>query len=375
MAEEKNTEPLASFMKKKMAQFFEHVGKLSRRHRLFICLGTLALIGGGYYYFIFMPRHGQLVQAAQALEARTISLYIVQGRARSLPEWENRVSQVEAAFHEAARALPDNKALPSVLAEVSRAGSRAGVNFLLFQPDPEIAGDAYREIPLSIKVEGSYHQIQEFFFHVSRLNRIVTIRNISLRRNKSASGTIDMTCNAVTYMFEEEDPAENDAPQAGMPVKKPGTDDRFEPDRSGEASGAQSPESSREAAAEATPGYVVRSGLDPFLPLIQELAPVSPEPGRPADPGRILTPLEKMALTQVRLVAVVIAEGRKIAMVEEATGKGYEIAIGTHMGENGGQVVDISFDGIVVKEMVTGLNGSQTPHFQKIKFHKPDNGE
>jgi type IV pilus assembly protein PilO len=99
------------------------------------------------------------------------------------------VSQVEAAFHEAARALPDNKALPSVLAEVSRAGSRAGVNFLLFQPDPEIAGDAYREIPLSIKVEGSYHQIQEFFFHVSRLNRIVTIRNISLRRNKSASGT------------------------------------------------------------------------------------------------------------------------------------------------------------------------------------------
>lgn len=205
MAEEKNIEPLDSLIKKKMAPFFERVGKLSRRHRLFICLGTLVLVGGGYYYLIFVPRHGQLLQAAQTLEARTGRLHIVQRRARSLPEWENRVARVEAAFYDAARSLPDNKALPSLLTGISKAGSRAGLNFLLFQPDPEIIRECYREIPMSIKVEGSYDQILEFFFHVSRLNRIVTIRNISLRRNKSASGTIDMTCNAVTYMFVEGD--------------------------------------------------------------------------------------------------------------------------------------------------------------------------
>jgi type IV pilus assembly protein PilO len=56
-----------------------------------------------------------------------------------------------------------------------------------------------------MKVEGSYHQIADFFYQVSRLNRIVNIRNIALRRNKSVSGVIDLTCNAVTYMFVEAD--------------------------------------------------------------------------------------------------------------------------------------------------------------------------
>ena len=80
-----------------------------------------------------------------------------------------------------------------------------GLNFVLFQPEPEVNRDFYREIPLSMKVEGNYHQIADFFFQVSRLNRIVNIRNISLRRNKAASGVIDMDCSAVTYMFVEID--------------------------------------------------------------------------------------------------------------------------------------------------------------------------
>lgn len=169
--------------------------------------------------------------------------------------------------------------------------------------------------------------------------------------------------------------AKTDPPQAGMPVNKPGAGAPFKQDRSVAAPAAEFPENSREAATDGNPGYVAKSRLDPFMPLIREPAPVSLVTGKPAKSGRILTPLEKMVLTQVRLVAVVITEGRKIAMVQEATGKGYEIGIGTYMGENGGQVVDISFDGIVVKEMVMDSNGSQTPRFQKIKFHKPDSGE
>ncbi len=116
-----------------------------------------------------------------------------------------KMAQVEEAFYIATRALPDKKEIPSLLKSVSRAGSRAGLNFVLFQPDPEVSRDFYREIPLSMKVEGNFHQIADFFYQVSRLNRIVNIRNIALRRNKSAAGVIDMDCRAVTYMFVESD--------------------------------------------------------------------------------------------------------------------------------------------------------------------------
>lgn len=205
MVEEKEKAKSESLFRQKTAVFFDRVGRLSRRHRLFICLGTLVLIGGVYSHFFFMPGRAHLKQVTQTLEFRTNRLIAVKRQASVLKEWEEKMARVEEAFHMATRALPDKKEIPSLLKSVSRAGSSAGLNFVLFQPDPEVNRDFYREIPLSMKVEGNYHQIADFFFQVSRLNRIVNIRNIALRRNKSASGVIDMTCNAVTYMFVEVD--------------------------------------------------------------------------------------------------------------------------------------------------------------------------
>ena len=201
----KNATP-ESLIRQKTDAVFDRVGNLSLRHRLFICLGSLALIFGAYYYFFFMPGHAESQEVSQTLEVRRNKLTIVKRQARFLKEWEKKMTQLEEAFYLATRALPDKKEIPSLLKSVSRAGSSAGLNFVLFQPEPEVNRDFYREIPLSMKVEGNYHQIADFFFQVSRLNRIVNIRNISLRRNKSASGVIDMDCSAVTYMFVEIDP-------------------------------------------------------------------------------------------------------------------------------------------------------------------------
>ena len=121
--------------------------------------------------------------------------------------------------------------------------------------------------------------------------------------------------------------------------------------------------------------YEPVSRLDPFAPLIQEKPPESSESREPEKPRRILTPLEKMTLSQLKLVAVVMGENRKIAMVEEATGKGYEVRIGTYMGKNEGQVVDIQPDRIIVREMVMDFKGVVTERFQELKLHKADSGE
>lgn len=121
--------------------------------------------------------------------------------------------------------------------------------------------------------------------------------------------------------------------------------------------------------------YEPKSQLDPFMPLIQE-KPAEPSEIRKSDkPRRMLTPLEKMSLSQIKLVAVVMGEDLKLAMVEEATGKGYEVRIGTYMGKNEGQVVDIQSDRIIVREIVTDFKGVVTERFQEIKLHKADSGD
>lgn len=88
-----------------------------------------------------------------------------------------------------------------------------------------------------------------------------------------------------------------------------------------------------------------------------------------------MTPLEKLELSQVKLVAVVEMQGRTIAMVEEAGGKGYEVAIGTYIGTNGGRVTSITRKGIKIEEDVKDFQGKRRKRYEEIKFHKSEDGE
>ncbi len=118
--------------------------------------------------------------------------------------------------------------------------------------------------------------------------------------------------------------------------------------------------------------YDSKGKIDPFAPLIQEKSPEVDKPVVDNRPKRILTPLEKIELSQIRLVAVIIMKNRSIAMVEEASGKGYEVGIGTYIGKNQGKVFEIRKDSIVVKELVKDYQGRLKEQVKEIKLHKLD---
>jgi len=117
--------------------------------------------------------------------------------------------------------------------------------------------------------------------------------------------------------------------------------------------------------------YDAKGKIDPFNPLIQEEA-VQSGSAKIDRPDRILTPLEKMELNQVRLVAVIMMKDRQIAMVEDATGKGYEVQVGTYIGKNQGRVSEIKENALVIKEVVTDFRGRLQERLQEIKLHKND---
>ncbi len=100
------------------------------------------------------------------------------------------------------KALPDKKEIPSLLTNITESGKDAGLEFLLFQPKPEINKDFYAEIPVSIKVAGNYHNVGLFFDKVSRLSRIVNIKDIVMATTREGKG-LNTSCTAVTYRFVE----------------------------------------------------------------------------------------------------------------------------------------------------------------------------
>jgi type IV pilus assembly protein PilO len=207
-----------------LAGFYEKIEKLTRLHRILICVGVFALMGGGFYYFVYTPQKEVLDKARAELKKETERLNSYKASARSLKQWEEKMAEVSHAFHLATRALPDKKELPSLLTGISVAASQAGLTVLLFQPDPVVNKEFYMEIPVSMRLEGNFHQAADFFYQVSRLGRIVNIGSIAMKQARNEPGLLDLTCKAVTYMFVEE-PVPAPAPAKGakpQPKKKKG---------------------------------------------------------------------------------------------------------------------------------------------------------
>jgi len=113
--------------------------------------------------------------------------------------------------------------------------------------------------------------------------------------------------------------------------------------------------------------------VDPFAPLYKEEAAKKPEQVvvKPKEPERPRTPLEKLDLAQLKLTAIVTTKNAKQAMVEEASGKGYVVKIGTKIGLERGSVVEIDENRIVIEHKAEDDFGKTVTRKSELKLQKP----
>ena len=112
--------------------------------------------------------------------------------------------------------------------------------------------------------------------------------------------------------------------------------------------------------------------IDPFASIFKEQPePERMEPDRSAKEKRIpMTPLEKISLDQLKLVAVMLAPSGDKALVEEASGKGYVITQGTFIGKDSGTIADILMDRIIIEEEVQDLLGKMVLRKTEMMLQK-----
>ena len=128
-------------------------------------------------------------------------------------------------------------------------------------------------------------------------------------------------------------------------------------------------------AADAAGSYRPAGRVDPFQPLFEE-KPIVPEDTADAEKQKKkrrmpLTPLERVDLSQLKLVGIIQAPSGNKALVEEASGKGYIIKQGTFIGIYAGRVLEIQNDRVVVEEEVENVLGQFTLEKKELKLQKP----
>lgn len=126
-----------------------------------------------------------------------------QKRAANLQALKEQMVEMKQSFGDMLRQLPNKTEIAGLIVDVSQTGLSAGLEFELFQPQPEQPSEFYAQLPINIKVMGNYHQFGEFVSGLAQLPRIVTAHNIVIQKDEK-TGMLTMSAVARTYRAIEE---------------------------------------------------------------------------------------------------------------------------------------------------------------------------
>lgn len=186
---------------------------------LLLVVVGVALLGVLWYLWI-ADQSMQLEQARQReLELRA-QLTQKASRAAAIDVLKEQLEQVRQFVTQLEKQLPGRAEMDALLSDINQAGVGRGLQFELFRPGQEQVRDHYVELPITIRVAGSFDEIGQFVSDVAHLSRIVTLANIAIAPSPAKSDQLVMEATAKTFRYLE--PEERQAHQSNASKDKGG---------------------------------------------------------------------------------------------------------------------------------------------------------
>jgi type IV pilus assembly protein PilO len=173
---------------------------------LLIGILFVAVVGGGTYIFVVKDQIPELERAEQKeLELKT-TFETRQRKAANFEAYKAQLEEMQRSFGAMLRQLPGKTEVPNLLVDISQTGLASGLEEQLFQPSPEVRRDFYAELPIRIRLLGSYHELGNFVSGIAALPRIVTLHDLSMTPEaKAATGQLVLDVTAKTYRYLDEE--------------------------------------------------------------------------------------------------------------------------------------------------------------------------
>lgn len=199
------------------------VGAWPLAPRIAVLLGLFALILLAGWWFWWNEQLDTLAQRQQDELKLKEEFVAKKTQAVNLDLYVQQLNEIDRSFGALLKQLPNKSEVESLLVEINQSGMGRGLQFELFKPGPETVKDFYAELPINVRLTGSYHDFGAFAGDVGRLSRIVTLNNISITGNpqaKDGSLVLDAVTKTFRYLDDEELAAKRKAAQAAKGGKK-----------------------------------------------------------------------------------------------------------------------------------------------------------
>jgi type IV pilus assembly protein PilO len=131
-----------------------------------------------------------------------------------------QLREIDTQFGALLKQLPNKSQMDALLVDINQAGLGRGLQFELFKPAAsEIRREFYAELPIDVKVTGTYHDMGAFASDVGQLSRIVTLKDVVIVSGKDGILTLDAIARTFRYLDDDEVAEQRKAAKKG-PAKK-----------------------------------------------------------------------------------------------------------------------------------------------------------
>jgi type IV pilus assembly protein PilO len=163
----------------------------------------LAVVAAGYFLY-WSGQFEEQDNLAQQEQRLRVDYQAKMTQAINLEALKKQRAQVDQYVARLEKQLPSKAEMASLLSDINQAGLGRGLQFELFKPGQVVVKDYYAELPIAIKVSGSYHDLGAFAADMAHMPRIVTLNNMTLTTVKDNSLSLDATAKTFRYLDPDE---------------------------------------------------------------------------------------------------------------------------------------------------------------------------
>ncbi len=180
---------------------FDNIGSWPLVVRIIACVLTLLLVLGLGYHFHLTGLQGRYDVAASKEQDLREQYRIKAFQAANLKAYREQMKEMEHSFGALVKQLPSDTEVPGLLEDITFTGRGSGLQIEEIKLQDENVSHFYIELPISIAVQGTYHDLGNFVSGVASLSRIVTLHDFEIRPGRD--GQLTMNILAKTYRYND----------------------------------------------------------------------------------------------------------------------------------------------------------------------------
>ncbi len=159
-----------------------------------------------HYFFGGIGANGAKIEKLKVdIQASSDKLKRTTERTADKAKFQEEVERMSQIFRLALDYLPKELDIQDLLRKIYSESRAAGVQLTNFKPKDPVSKDFYDELLMEIELRGTYPQLVLFLSYVSKLPRIINIKNVELGEPVYLDGvaTLRMKGTLVAYRYKE----------------------------------------------------------------------------------------------------------------------------------------------------------------------------